>query len=237
MMRGNGDAFRDKTSERILYESLKLEIKEFAKALTVKYKEKLQKIEDIKNKQTGYGIFEIENLTWEYIKQDDDLRKLIGRASTYPLVTRKMVKEIFKDCFNEVLDTETNLIENGKPKTKRMLLAEIIVDGVLSGKVTLKQLKGLEVIRDTVGEKPTTEIISKGIQAKLIDVNITKDKVEKVKGILDGLRSANITDGYRKNYTLGRSVERPGDEGVVEVDVSGESEGIHNVDVLPDKQD
>ena len=70
-----------------------------------------------------------------------------------------------------------------------------------------------------------------------LDVNITKDKVEKVKGILDGLRSANITDGYRKNYTLGRSVERPGDEGVVEVDVSGESEGIHNVDVLPDKQD
>ena len=237
MIRGSGDEFRDKTAERILYESLKLEIKEFAKGLIEKYKEKLNKINEIKDSQVGYRIFDIERLTWEYIKQDEDLRKVVARAGNYPLVTRKMVKQIFKDCFNEVLDTETNLIENGKPKTKRMLLVELIVEGVLTGNITANQLRGLEIIRDTVGEKPTTEIINKGIQAKLIDINITKEKVDRVKGILDGLRSANITDGYRKDFALGRSSERPGNEGAVEVDVSGESERVHNPDILPDKQD
>jgi hypothetical protein len=118
-----------------------------------------------------------------------------------------------------------------------MLLAKMVVQGVLTGNITANQLRGLEIIRDTVGERPANEIISKGIQQKIIDVNITKEKVDRVKGILDSLRSASITDGLKQNLAIGRGSEGPGDERVIEVDVSGESEGVHNPDVLPDKQD
>lgn len=240
MMRGKGDVLKDAFSEKIIYEALKADIKAFAKQMKEKYKPKLKKIQEIKDSQTGLGLFEVDNLIWDYIKEDDDLRKGIYRAQKLPLVTKKMVKEIFKDCFNEILDTPGIVdVKDGqeKVKSKRMLLAEMIVNGVLSGDITANQLRGLEIIRDTVGEKPANEIISTGIQQKIIDVNIDKDKVNKVKEILDGLRRASITDGLRQNIPIGRGDERPGDERVVEVDVSGESEGVHNPDVLPDKQD
>ena len=234
------DASNDYVSEKVIYEAIKAEAKEFAKYIKEKYKPKILKIREIKNNQVGFGIFEIPTIIWKYIEEDEDLRKVIYNAQRLPLVTRKMVKQIFKDCFNEILD-EVPMVEVGngqeKVKTKRMLLAEMIVKGVLEGTITANQLRGLEVIRDTVGEKPANEIISKGIQQKIIDVNITKEKVDKVKGILDSLRSASITDGLKQNLAIRRFAEGPGDERVIEVDVSRESEGIHNADVLPDKQD
>lgn len=237
MIRGKGDLLKDCTSEKIIYEAIKADIREFAEKMKEKYKAKLKRIQEIKDSQKGFGLFDIENLIWEYIKEDEDLRKAIYNAQKLPLVTKRMVKQVFKDCFNEILDKETNLVEDGKVKTTRMLLAEMIVKGVMTGDITANQLRGLEIIRDTVGEKPANEIISKGIEQKIIDVNITKDKVDKVKTILDSLRSANVTDGFRKDYSLGRVSAGPGNEGIVEVDVSGESEGVHNPNVLPDKQD
>lgn len=240
VFRGKGEVTKDYMSEKVLYEAIKEDVREFAEKIKAKYKPKYQKIKELKDGQVGFKIFEIDQLIWDYIKEDDDLRKGIYRAQKLPLVTKKMVKEIFKDCFNEILDTPGIVdVKDGqeKVKSKRMLLAEMIVNGVLSGDITANQLRGLEIIRDTVGEKPANEIISTGIQQKIIDVNIDKDKVSKVKEILDGLRRASITDGLRQNIPIGRGDERPGDERVVEVDVSGESEGVHNPDVLPDKQD
>ena len=237
MMRGKGDVLKDAFSEKIIYEALKADIKAFAKQMKEKYKPKLKKIQEIKDSQMGLGLFEVDNLIWEYVKEDDDLRHAIYTAQQLPLVTKRMVKEIFKDCFNEVLNKNSNIIENGKPKTTRMLLVEMVVQGVLTGTITANQLRGLEIIRDTVGERPANEIISKGIQQKIVDVTITKEKVDKVKDILDSLRSANITDGLKQNIALRGIPERPGNEGVIETNVSGESERVHNPDVLPDKQD
>lgn len=236
MIRGKGDVLRDYVSEKIIYEAIKADVRKFAKEMKEKYKPKLKKIREIKDSQSGFGLFEIDNLIWKYLNEDDELRHAIRNAQTLPLVTKRMVKKIFKDCFNDVLD-EVDLIDDGKPTTKRMLLAKMVVQGVLTGNITANQLRGLEIIRDTVGERPANEIISKGIQQKIIDVNITKEKVDRVKGILDSLRSASITDGLKQNLAIGRGSEGPGDERVIEVDVSGESEGVHNPDVLPDKQD
>lgn len=232
---------KDPYSEKIIYEAIKADVREFATKMKEKYKPKLKKIEEIKNAQVGFKIFEIDKLIWDYIKEDEDLRHAIYNAQKLPLVTRKMVKQIFKDCFNEILD-EPGLVEVGqegkeKVKSKRMLLAEMIVNGVLSGDITANQLRGLEIIRDTVGEKPANEIISAGIQQKIVNIDITKEKVDKVKGILESLRRASIADGLKQDFAIGGVAERPRDEGIVEVDVSGEPEGVHNADVLPDKQD
>lgn len=226
----------DYVSDKVIFEAINVEIKEFAKYIKEKYKPKLKRIKELKEEQIGFKMFEIPRLVWKHIEEDEDLRKAIYRTRRLPLVTKRMVKEIFKDCFNEVLD-QVDLVDDGKPTTKRMLLAKMIVQGVLTGNITANQLRGLEIIRDTVGERPANEIISKGIQQKIIDVNITKEKVDRVKGILDSLRSANVTDGLKQNLALRRIVEGPRDEGVVEVDVSEQSERVHNPDVLSDKQE
>ena len=236
-MRKMGDIFSDREANSVIYEAIKREVREFVERLKRKYKKKIVDIEDIKRGCTGLQVFHIKELIWRYIKEDEDLRKATQALSQQKLITKTMVKKIFKECFNEILDSDTNIIENGQPKTKKMLLAEKIVNGVMSDTLDPVTLKGFEVIRDTIGEKPANEIISKGIQQKVIDINITKEKVDKVKNILDGLRNARIVNGFRENLTLGRGDERLGDERVVEVNVSGESEGVHNVDILPDKQD
>ena len=236
-MRKMGDIFADREANSVIYEAIKRDVREFVERLKRKYKKKIVDIEDIKRGCTGLQVFHIKELIWRYIKEDEDLRRATQALSQQKLVTKTMVKKIFKECFNEILDSDTNIIENGQPKTKKMLLAEKIVNGVMQDTLDPVTLKGFEVIRDTIGEKPANEIISKGIQQKVIDINITKEKVDKVKNILDGLRNARIVNGFRENLTLGRGDERPGDERVIEVDVSGESEGVHNVDVLPDKQD
>ena len=237
MIRKRGDLFRNLCADVVIYNAIKKDVYEFQKQLKEKYKGKLKDISQIQAGQVGFKKFEISNLVWDYIKQDDELRKVCVSLTDERRITKNMVKQVFKECFNEILDEDSHIIVNGQPKSKKMLLAEKILDGVMNDTLNPVTLKGFEVIRDTIGEKPANEIISKGIQQKVIDVNITQEKVEKVKNILEGLRNARITDGFEQNITVGTSDAGPGDEGIVEVDVSGESEGVHNVDVLPDKQD
>ena len=237
MMRGNSDPFKDSVVDKVIYEAIKQDIAEAGERIKAKYRAKLEKIQQIKDEQVGFKIFEIGRLVWEYVMKDPDLWRSYKRVTNMPLVTRKMVKQVFKDCFNEILDEESNIIVNGKPKTKKSLLAEKIYNGVMNDTLDPVTLKGFEVIRDTIGEKPANEVISKGIQQKVIDVNITQEKVEKVQNILESLRSAKIGDGLEQDFSLRAIATRPRDEGNTKVDVSGESEGVHNVDVLPDKQD
>lgn len=237
MIRGKGDLFKDAVVDKIIMEAIKDEIKEFAKKIQDKYVPKLKEIQKIKDDQVGFRIFEIEHLIWDYVLQDPDLKQARYRVNNMPLMTRKMVKQVFKDCFNEILDEETNIIVNGKPKTKKSLLAEKIYNGVMNDTLDPVTLKGFEVIRDTIGEKPANEVISKGIQQKVIDIKVTQEKVEKVQNILESLRSAKIGDGLKQDFSLRAIDARPRDERDTETDVSGESEGVYNADVLPDKQD
>ena len=236
-MRKMGDIFADREANTVIYEAIKRDVRDFVEQLKKKYKKKIVDIEDIKNGCVGLQVFKIKELIWEYIKEDKDLKRACLALQTQKLVTKNMVKKIFKECFNEILDSDTNIIENGQPKTKRMLLAEKIVDGVMQDTLDPVTLRGFEVIRDTIGEKPANEVISKGIQQKVIDVNITQEKVDKVKTLLEGLRNARITDGLREDFSLRAIDAGPGNERVVEADVSGESEGVHNADILPDEQD
>ena len=236
MIKKRGDLFRNLCAEVVIYNAIKQDVYDFVEQLKIKYKAKLNDISQIKAGQVGFGKFEINNLIWKYIKEDPELRKVCYALTDERKVTKSMVKQVFKDCLNEILD-DVAIIDNGKVKSNRMLLAEKIFKGVMDGTLDPVTLKGFEVIRDTIGEKPANEIISKGIQQKVIDVNITQEKVEKVKSILERLRSARLTDGFEQDITLGTSDARPGDEGVIEVDVSGEPEGVHNADILPDKQD
>lgn len=230
------DVYKDYLPDKVIYEAIKRDIRDFVHRLKEKYGPKLKEIKRIKDEATGLEIFNVKDMVWKFVKQDEDLKEALEAVSNAPLLTKKMVKRVFKDCFNELLD-EANVVVDGKVKNNRMLLAEKILKGVMNDTLDPVTLKGFEVIRDTVGEKPANEVISKGIQQKIIDVNITKEKVDRVKGILDTLRGASIADGLRKNFSLGTGDDGPGDERVVEADVLGESKGIYNADVLPDKQD
>lgn len=230
------DIYKDYLVDKVIYEAIKKDIKDFTGRLKLKYGPKLKEIKRIKDSQTGLDIYNVKDMVWKFVKQDKDLKEAVEAVGNMPLVTKNVVKRVFKDCFNELLD-EANVVVDGKVKTKRFLLAEKILNGVMNDTLDPVTLKGFEVIRDTVGEKPANEVISKGIQQKIIDVNITQEKVQKVKQLLDGLRGASIADGLRKNIELGTGDTRPGDEGDTETYVSWESEGVHNPDVLPDKQD
>lgn len=229
--------FHNKVTDLVIYEQIKKELREARDKIYEKYKDKLKDIKEKEEGMVGFESFEIHKEDVEYLKKDKDLKEMYYNVQSRKLVTRQMVKKALKDLINEVLDSETNVIENGQVKTKKMMLAEMIVDGTLDGTITPAQLRGLEIIRDTIGEKPASEIINKGIQQKVIDVNITEEKVERVKSILEGLRSAKITDGFGKNIAIRTVDAELRNERVVEVGVSGEPERLHNSDVLPDKQD
>lgn len=232
--------FHNKVTDVVIYEQIKKEIREARNKIYEKYKDKLRDIKEKEEGMVGFEAFEIEKESLEIIKNDPVLNEMYRNVSTQKVATRKMVKQAFKECINEILDEITVVDVNGEktnPKTNRMLLAEKLVRDTLNGTIEPNVLKGFEVIRDTIGEKPVSEIISKGIQQKVIDINITKEKVDKVKNILENLRSAKVTDGLRKNIAI-RTVDAGcGDEGTVEANVSGESERVHNADVLLDKQD
>lgn len=236
MIRKRGDLFRNLCADVVIYNAIKRDVKNLVYEIKKKYKKHLKNIEDIQAGQIGFKKFEINNLVWQYIKDDPELRKVAASLTDERRITKSMVKQIFKDCFNEILD-DIPIVDDGKVKSNRMLLAEKIFKGVMDGTLDPVTLKGFEVIRDTIGEKPANEIISKGMQQKVIDVHITQEKVDKVKNILDGLRRAKLTDGFREDNGIGRGDAGRGHEGSVEVSVSGESEGVHYPDVLPDKQD
>lgn len=232
--------FHNKVVDVVVYEQIKKELREAREKIYQKYKDKLRDIKDKEENMKGFNAFEMGQEDLRILREDEDLKEMYSNVENKKLATRKMVKQVFKDCINEILD-EINTVEiNGEkttPKSNRMLLAEKIVRDTLNGTIDPSVLKGFEVIRDTIGERPINEIISKGIHQKVIDVNITQEKIERVKSILEGLRSAKISDGLEKNIAL-RTVDAGcGDEGTIEVDLSGESEGVHNADVLPDKQD
>lgn len=232
--------FHNKVVDVVVYEQIKKEMREARAKIYEKYKSKLKDIKEKEEGMVGFDVFEMGKEDVNILKEDKDLREMYFNVEKKKLATRKMVKQVFKDCINEILD-EINTVEiNGEkttPKSNRMLLAEKIVRDTLNGTIDPSVLKGFEVIRDTIGEKPVNEIISKGIQQKVIDVNITQEKIERVKSILEGLRSAKIADGFGKNIAL-RTVDAGcGDEGTAKADVSRESERVYNADVLPDKQD
>lgn len=229
--------FDDPTVEYTIKKAINLEIEEFAKKLKLKYKKKLDEINAIRGSKSGVYVFCIKEQVWEYLKTDKDLRKAFDVSSRTRLITKPMVKQVFKDCFNEILDAESNIIEDGVRKTNRMLLAELLIKGVLNDKISDQQIKGLKLIMDYVGEKPASEIIQQGIQQKIIDVNITQEKIQNVKALLDKIRRASILDGFREDFTTGGSSKTTGDKGNNETGVFGELERIYNIDVLPDKQD
>lgn len=231
--------FHNKVVDIIVFEQIKKEMDEARQKIYEKYKNKLKEIKE-KESDIRLDKFDMYQTDISWLKKDKDLKDMYYVVQARKSVTANMVKKVFKECINEVLDEIEVIDVNGEkvnPKTKRMILAEKIVKETIEGTITPNVLRGFEIIRDTIGEKPANEVISKGIEAKIIDVNITKEKIEKVKIMLDGLRNARITDGLEENFAIRRSDERPGNEGAVKADVSGESERVYNVDVLPDKQD
>lgn len=228
--------FHNKVVDVVIYEQIKKELRDARERIFQKYKDKLKSIKEKEEGMVGFEAFEIQKEDLKMIKEDKDLREMYNNVKNQRILTKNVVKRTFKECINEILD-DVPIIDNGVAKNKRMLIVEKIVDGIMNDTLNPVTLKGFEVIRDTIGEKPVSEIINKGIQQKVIDVNITHEKVEKVKNILEGLRNARVTDGLGENIAIRTVDARPRDKGVVEVDVSGESEGVHHVDVLSDKQD
>ena len=228
--------FRDKCVDTIIYKAIVKEIDDAIKKIYEKYKDKIRDIKDIEEGMVGFDILGLRDKSLDYIKNDKELSLVYKNAQKRRILTKSMVKKVFKDCFNELLD-ETPIVVDGKVRSKRDLLAEKILNGVMTDTLDPVTLKGFEVIRDTIGEKPANEVISKGIQQKVIDVKITQEKVERVQNILESLRSKKITDGLGENRAI-RTVDAGyGNERAVKVDVSGESERVYNPDVLPDKQD
>lgn len=239
MLKKSGDIFRDDVQEMIdltVVNAIKKEIRDFAQYLSDKYKEKLNDLRKIRGGREVYGYIEARKEVIEYLRTDKELRDAYDVLKRRKLMSKSIVKKAFKEIFDEVLD-EISIIDNGIPKTKKSLIAEKIVNGILHDTLDPVTLKGVEFIRNTIGEKPADEIISKGLQQKVIDINITEEKVNKVKSILEGLRNARLINGLNESEPAGRSDERPGNEGAVEANVSGESEGVHNANLLPDKQD
>lgn len=233
------DPFRNKYARIIVYRAILQEVEEALNRIADKYKPKLKDLDEIESVE-GFESFNIKDRVYEYIENDKDLRRARLDAKQQKVITKRMVKQAFKDCFNEVLE-EINVVDvNGEktiPKSNKMLLAEKVVRDTLNGTIDPSVLKGFEVIRDTIGEKPANEIINKGIEAKIIDVKITQDKIERVKNILESLRNRKVIDGLKQDSIAGGGTQGQGNEGVVEVDLPRESEGVHNADVLPDKQD
>lgn len=233
------DPFRNKAARVIVYSAIIKEIEEALHKIADKYRDKIHDIRELESVE-GFESFNIKDRIYEYIESDEDLKEARAAAVQNKVITKRMVKKVFKDCFNEILD-EINVVEiNGEkttPKSNKMLLAEKVIRDTLNGTIDPSVLKGFEVIRDTIGEKPANEIINKGIEAKIIDVKITQDKIEKVKNILESLRNRKVIDGLRQDSIIGGGTQGQGNEGAVEVDVSRESERVYNADVLPDKQD
>lgn len=239
MLKKSGNIFRDDVQEMIdltVVKAIKRDIRDFAQYLAIKYKEKLNDLRKIRGGREVYGYREARKEVVEYLKNDKELRDAYSILEKKKLMSKSIVKRAFKEIFDEVLD-EVSIIDNGIPKTKKSLIAEKIVNGILHDTLDPVTLKGVEFVRNTIGEKPADEIISKGLQQKVIDINITEEKVNKVKNILEGLRNARLINGYVESEPAGRSDERRGDEGAVEANLSGESERVYNADVLPDKQD
>lgn len=228
--------FHNKAADVVIYEQIKKEIREARLKIFEKYKDKIKDIKDIESGMVGFDSLEMARAVMDYIKNDKDLKEMYRNVQSQKVATKNMVKQTFKECINEILD-DVPIIVDGVAKNKRMLIVEKIVNGMMNDTLDPVTLKAFEVIRDTIGEKPVNEIINKGIQQKFIDVKITEEKVEKVKSLLEGLRNTRVTDGLGKNIALRTVDARPGNERVVEVDVSGESERVYNSDVLPDKQD
>ena len=217
--------------DKIIYDAMWNEIFQVME----KYKKKFEEIRKVEDNVTGFDVFKIRRIVLDYIYNDKYLAKIANKLQERKLVTRKMVKKVFKDCFNEILDTE--IVDGERVVSKRLLIAEKIVDGVLKDNLDPVTLRGFEVLRDSTGEKPVSEIINKGIQQKIIDVNITKEKVDKVQGILDSLRGASALDGFKQDNNIRTIDAGPGNERIVETELSGEPKRLHNADVLPDKQD
>lgn len=217
--------------DKIIYDAMWNEILQ----VIDKYKKKFDEMRRVEDNVKGMNVFNMRIIVLEHIKKDKDLAPIYDRLQTRKNLTRKMVKKVFRDCLNEILDTE--VVDGERVTSKRVLIAEKIVDGVLKDNLDPVTLRGFEVLRDSIGEKPASEVISKGIQQKIIDVNITKEKVDKVQGILDSLRGASVLDGFKQNNNIRTIDAGPGNERVVEAELSGEPERLHNTDVLPDKQD
>lgn len=217
--------------DKIIYDAMWNEILQ----VIDKYKKKFDEIRRVEDNVKGMNVFNMRIIVLEHIKKDKDLAPIYDRLQTRKNLTRKMVKKVFRDCLNEILDTE--VVDGERVTSKRVLIAEKIVDGVLKDNLDPVTLRGFEVLRDSIGEKPASEVISKGIQQKIIDVNITKEKVDKVQGILDSLRGASVLDGFKQNNNIRTIDAGPRNERVVEAELSGEPERLHNTDVLPDKQD
>ena len=217
--------------DKIIYDAMWNEILQ----VIDKYKKKFNEMRRVEDNVKGMNVFNMRIIVLEHIKKDKDLAPIYDRLQTRKNLTRKMVKKVFRDCLNEILDTE--VVDGERVTSKRVLIAEKIVDGVLKDNLDPVTLRGFEVLRDSIGEKPASEVISKGIQQKIIDVNITKEKVDKVQGILDSLRGASVLDGFKQNNNIRTIDAGPGNERIVEAELSGEPERLHNTDVLPDKQD
>lgn len=224
--------FRDLVGDQVIYRAMWAELM----PIINKYTEKLKELHEKEDNATGFNIFSIKNIVREYIYKDPFLSEVAKSLNRQKLATRKMLKKTFKECMNDVLDEEI-VDEKGNVKSKRLLIADKLIDGILKDNLDPVTLRGIEVVRDSTGEKPISQIISKGIQQKVIDVNITEEKVSKVQSILEGLRGATQLDGFTKNNNIRRIDEGFGNERVIEAELSGEPERLHNSDVLPDKQD
>ena len=211
-----------------------------------KYGKKAKEIKKIENSFKGLNSFEISNKVREFVLNDPDLSEVYKNKLTGKAITKRMAKQIFKECFNEILDETAEIdVTDGKEvvKTKRMKLAEKIVNGVMNDTLDAVSLKGFEVIRDTVGEKPTTEIINKGIQAKIIDINASKEKIAQVKEMLDGLKGKTVVEvlegknGFEQDNSIRRGSEESRNERDSETDVLSKFQRVHNAHLLLDKQD
>lgn len=233
--------FHNKAADTVIYKAIEFEIQEAMDKIAARYKKKLIDIRKIEeDNKDGFKQFNIKSLTWDYLMQDPLIKKIADGLRENNIYNKKMVKQLFKDCFNEALNEVAYVeLKDGKEKvkTKRMLLVEKIINKTIEGTITQNELRGLEVIRDSAGEKPVNEIIQKGFEAKVIDVNITEEKVGRVKDMLEALRNKKELDELTKDNSIGRDAQGRGDARIIEVDVSGQLKGVYNPNLLPNKQD
>lgn len=229
--------FHNKAAEISVFYAVVEEVKNALRAISAKYGDKIRDMKRIEEENSnGFRQFQIEPLINEYIQKDPDLSEAILRARRAKLGIKGQVAKAFKELFIEALDEDYFDGKTGTVKTKKRAITDKIVDDMLNDRITNETINAFKTIRDSIGEKPVEEIITKGLEAKVIDINITQDKVNRVKELLDGIKKGGVLGGLQQNIEVGAGNERPGNERVVEAGVSGESERVYLPDVVSDKQ-
>lgn len=78
-------------------------------------------------------------------------------------------KKAFREWLEDQLESDGGTL-NGKPVSKKELIAARLVQNLLDGSVDTKDfLRGFEIVRDTIGEKPVEKLSVSSVDQETID--------------------------------------------------------------------